>query len=109
MKKLFLSIIAVQAFFLGHAQFTAVNVNNQTVVKRIANIAYDNNGNTIITGYFSGSISFGPYTLGASSQAAFVAKMLPDIETMFTNTVAMVTDIKTMFTDIAAMSVLFFS
>src|SRR5687768_6302034 len=78
MKKIFTIVIAILSIIICHAQYTYQVANSQQVRKDIRPIATDNNGNTIITGYFTYSITFGAITLTDNSgrDIWFVAKML---------------------------------
>jgi hypothetical protein len=81
MKKLFFSIAAILIIVVSNAQWSYVDVNSQPVRKNLGPIASDNNGNTIITGQWENTITFGGLTLTnptphyGSYNSVFVAKM----------------------------------
>ena len=86
MKKVFSSIAAVLIFAASYSQsgYSYKIINNENVRKRFGPITSDNNGNTIISGQFETTITFGSITLTNSSPSpgsyntGFVAKELPN-------------------------------
>lgn len=78
MRKLLASVAAFLIFAPCYAQYSYEVVNSQQVRKDLGPIATDNNGNTIITGYFANSITLGTITLTHTTGADvwFVAKRL---------------------------------
>jgi hypothetical protein len=78
MKKL-LSILAFTfTIFISRGQVSYEVLNSEAVTKSIKGIAADNNGNTIITGNFNTTITFGGFTLTSNIEqtTCFVAKKL---------------------------------
>jgi hypothetical protein len=79
MKKILSSFTAILIIVVSHAQsYSYQVVNSQQVRKDLGPIASDNNGNTIITGYFANSITLGSITLTGSDgrDIWFAAKKL---------------------------------
>ncbi len=73
MKKLFSAISAILIICICHAQqYNYENINNELVSKALYGAVTDNNGNVIVYGYTSGSISFGNFQV--TGGPAFVAK-----------------------------------
>ncbi len=80
MRKLFTLVAAFLIFAPCYAQYNNVTVNSQQVRKDIKPIAADNNGNIIITGTFTTTITLGSFTLNNNNgyDQFFVAKKLPN-------------------------------
>lgn len=84
MKKVFSSIAAILIIVISNAQWSYVDVNSQPVRKNLGPLTTDNSGNTIITGQWENTITFGGLTLTnptphyGSYNSVFVAKMLAD-------------------------------
>jgi|GEM_PF-2097495 len=81
MKKLLSAFTIFLITAIGYSQpYSYQAINTQQVRKNLGVIASDNEGNTIITGYFATSITFGSFTLTNNNgyDQAFVAKKLPD-------------------------------
>ena len=83
MKKILVLITVILVVVTGKAQFNSENINSQSTNKTLGKICYDNNGNIILTGTFSTSLTLGSYTVtnntpynpsGQSQMAAWIAK-----------------------------------
>ena len=87
MKKIFPTLAFIFAACYSQGQFSAINVNSQTVTKGIGVIAADNSGNTILTGQFTTTLTLGSTNLtnnypdngiNTSGNNSFIAKMAGD-------------------------------
>ena len=80
MKKiLILSAIILMAGSI-RAQYSFQDINSQLIGKYIWGVAVDNGGNTVVTGQFYSTITFGSFTLNNSQswEDGYIAKQAPD-------------------------------
>jgi hypothetical protein len=83
MKTFFLFVVSFLIILSCRGQYTGITLNSQSVSKDISKIAVDGSGNTVVSGNFGTTITFGSFTLTSNtpsapytvSLAAFVAKM----------------------------------